>query len=105
MHYIERVGLDHVKKRVLDDEEKPHERLLSALQGLQGSVGNTPRNRNCAAPSKRCRSEGELLKMSEWETWGLGSKQLPDNTDDICGSTSSLRPEERTWIPPRKQTT
>jgi len=30
--------------------------------------------------------------MSEWETWGLGSKQLPDNDYDICGSTSPLAP-------------
>lgn len=35
VHYIERVGLDHVKKRVLDDEENRkalYERLLFALQ-------------------------------------------------------------------------
>ena len=36
MHWIERVGLDYVKKRVLEDAEgrkAAYERLLYALQG------------------------------------------------------------------------
>jgi nitrite reductase (NADH) large subunit len=36
VHFVERVGLDYVKKRVLDDREGRkalHERLLFALDG------------------------------------------------------------------------
>lgn len=31
-------------------------------------------------------------KMSEWDDWGVGSTQCPDNDYDICGSTSPLLP-------------
>jgi len=30
--------------------------------------------------------------MSEWDDWGIGSTQCPDNDYDICGSTSPLLP-------------
>ena len=46
VHYIERVGLDHVKKRVLDDEENRkalYERLLFALQDYKDPWKNTPK--------------------------------------------------------------
>jgi nitrite reductase (NADH) large subunit len=59
-HYMERVGIDYIKGKILEDEEGRKALYASAArlaEGCQGSVGNLARTGSRSSSSRRSRSK------------------------------------------------
>ena len=59
-HYLERVGMDYVKGKIVEDERRPQGALRRAArlaEGRQGSVGDFPRAGSDQAVRRRSRSK------------------------------------------------